>query len=647
MLSFLLNAQVIEPARKTGAIRQKSVNDTLFKRVQSGKPSDSLEIFNPKISDYNYWVQRQPKQIIDTVLTIDNFYKQNVYGKDLFEFQQFSNLGQSLNPLVPYSLDDNLQILPVGKSFMYLKEEDIKYYDVKTPTTEFIFENGSAEGQFLSTTFTHNIHSRFNYAINYRYIKSEGRYLNTLSNNKNVVLSTHYKTKNDRYKLQANFVAHDFNNQENGGLTTESITAFIDDDSNFTKRDRMYTNLSYAQSVFGERRVHLDHQFGIFSFSKQKDSTQTKDFPFYIKHEFNHKHQSYVYQEPAAETYYTSEIINNRRRNRKKFDKFENLVSLGINLSDKLKIEGGLMHQSLKVYYDSAYALPNVNFPLRTRENRFGLQGNMNFKWKENIHLSADGFFTNGDVFGNEYQLNGNIKTAYKNYQLNGGIKLRSSYPSLSYYTHQSFYRDFNYHNPSFKNQTTQELFAELKSKTLGLTLYGSLLNQNNSVYVGTDYLPKQIDGAVNYFKIGAREHYKFGKFGVDVQAQYQKILKNEEYYPVPNIIARATLYYNQWAFNNNAYIQTGLTARYYSDFNSREFFPIINEFMLTDDATQSIGNFPKIDLFFNVKVNRMRIYLRGENMSSFFMRGNYFSTPNQPARDFKIQLGIHWFLFT
>ena len=116
---------------------------------------------------------------------------------------------------------------------------------------------------------------------------------------------------------------------------------------------------------------------------------------------------------------------------------------------------------------------------------------------------------------------------------------------------------------------------------------------------------------------------------------------------PLPSILARGTVYYNTWEFKNHAHIQTGLTVRYYSKFASREFFPVMNEFMLQGENAREIGNYPQLDLFFNMRVDRMRIYLRGENLNSFFQRGEYFSTPLQPARDFKIQVGIHWFLFS
>lgn len=657
--STFLSAQIVltPDGRTTPAEQDRMANDSLLDRSGSLKPSDSLKIYNPVIGDYNFWTDRLSKRQVDTVMTIDSFYRQNVYQQDLFSFQQFPNWGQTLNPLVPVSPDDNLQLLPTGKSWMYTKENEVRYFDVKTPLTEIILENGSKEGQFLSTTFAHNIHSRFNYSIGYKYLKSQGNYLNSLANHSNIILSSNYRTENNRYSIQGNFVTHDFNNQENNGLTAESLEAFTENDPNFSNRERMYVNTYYGQSVYDERRVHLDHKFGIFSFgSKAENDSLSKDslvsernYPLYFRHTFNYKHQAFQYEERNPDQYFQSELVGERRYNRKKFNKLENRLALGYQWSDRLFIEGGVLHQILKLYNDEEYILADLTIPESTEENRFGLHGRMQFDWRENIDINAEASFTRGDFFGNQYSLNAEIRLIpFKNYLMTGGVRLNSSFPSLNLFMNRSFYEDFNYYNSGFENQTTQELYAEIGSELLGLSIFGSAYNQTNMVYVDADYLPKQADGAVNWFRLGAREEFSYKKFGFDVQAQFQKVIENSEFLPLPSVITRATAFYETRAFKDHAHIMTGLTGHYYTGFESREFFPILNEFMLSQPQnSRTIGGYPQIDAFFNLKVDRMRIYIRGLNLNSFIQPGKYFATPLQPARDFKIQFGIHWFLFS
>lgn len=53
-------------------------------------------------------------------------------------------------------------------------------------------------------------------------------------------------------------------------------------------------------------------------------------------------------------------------------------------------------------------------------------------------------------------------------------------------------------------------------------------------------------------------------------------------------------------------------------------------------------GNF-----FLNMKVQRMIIFLRADHFNALWGENNYYSAPFTPFRDFKIQLGLKWYLFT
>ncbi len=85
----------------------------------------------------------------------------------------FPNVGGVVVDLEYQNIPFNPLMLPTGKKYNYYYANDIKYYDVKTPYTEFIYENGVKEGNFLSSTFSHNINKQFNYTFHYRGLISE------------------------------------------------------------------------------------------------------------------------------------------------------------------------------------------------------------------------------------------------------------------------------------------------------------------------------------------------------------------------------------------------------------------------------------------------------------------------------------------
>ena len=115
----------------------------------------------------------------------------------------------------------------------------------------------------------------------------------------------------------------------------------------------------------------------------------------------------------------------------------------------------------------------------------------------------------------------------------------------------------------------------------------------------------------------------------------------------MPNFIGRANLFWQSKAFKNAAEIQTGVKVYYFTKFASREFFPVLNEFILPGNNSYSIGGQPIVDVYFNLKVKRMFFFIEAQHLNTTFMQNKSFAAPNYPIYDFRLNLGIVWYLFT
>lgn len=622
-------------------------NETVLDSIN--KPPDSISTFIPKEVDYKFRTNSSDWEIIDLGLGIDDFYKQNAYQKDLFDFQAFPNIGQTLNPLT-LQFNDRNQILPFGKSQLYKSSEQVKYYDVKTPVTEFVYEGGVKEGQFLSSVFTHNINSQWNYALNYQALKSRGNYERSLASYSNFNFSSIYYTKNKRYKIRANYINQKLGNEENAGLTKESLNAFIINDPKFSNRERMYVNLAKSQSVFEEIKYYLHQEFGLFQKEIKEDTIITDyQYPISLIHELKYKKQGYRYEEKAKEKYFSSPYTAAISYFPwKRYNLLQNDVFLSYNWSKKLRVNAGLRYENAKIFFDQSMKENNAEIPQITTDNKIGLLGSLWFDINNRVYLEAKANYTKGNTFGNELSADAKLNINFsKDLDLKTGIQIYSGKPAIHFLLNQSKYSDYNYNNLNFQNENLQKIYGELSYKPLMAKVSTEISNINNYVYLDETGQTKQLLSEMPFVSFGANKAFKWGVFNADLNVKYQQILQNEKYLPLPKIIAETGIYYQDYAFKKNANIQLGLNIKYFSKFHSRVFFPVLNEFRLPNSTEKSIGNYPQIDAFFNMRVRSMRIYFRGENLNSFFMKGNYFSDPNQPARDFKIQLGIHWYLFT
>jgi hypothetical protein len=630
---------------------QEAIRDSLQQLSKREVANDSLKVHHPKITDYTFWRQNDiHPTVIDTALTIESFYNQNYMHKDVFGKMYFTNFGQTFNPLSYENRRNRIHILPTGKSFNYLFPEDIRYYDVKTPTTEFVFENGLKEGQYLSTTFTHNLTPQLNYSVRYRGLRSAGTYKNSLAANNAFIATISYKSKNERFKLWTHFASQNIDNEENGGIS--DLNQFVYDDSlRTTNRQNINVNLDYADTQFDARRFHLGAKYALFG--KAKTDSAGLGSPIFLKNVFTYEKQKFLYEETQAEDYYDSPIFSNwGRANRKSFETLQNTSSVEFNWGDRLLIEAGLRYENLKLYSGKPINIGLVNIPVSLEDNLLGGIGKLYFDWNEKLKLKADAEFKSGEIFKNQFYINAelDIQPLY-GYHIIGGAMVESAFPNLNLYYNQSFYKDFNYYNQNFQNVNTQKLFGKLDLEKWKTDVEATLYNINQYVYLGSDFRPKQLDGSISLFQIRANNLVSYRKFHLRTTVEYQKVTQNEAYLPLPDLMARASIYWQGKMFNEKAEVQIGFNGNYFTEFESREFFPVINEFMLQrnnpENGIQKIGGYPILDFFINIKVDRMRIYLRADHFNTMFGENNYYSAPNVPFRDFKLQFGVKWYLFT
>lgn len=638
-------AQIIQNNEDPQALRD-SLNDFSKREIAN----DSLQVHHPKISDYKYWTERNPQRtVIDTALTIESFYNQNFTQKDVFGKMFFPNFGQTFNPLEFEENPSRIHLLPTGKSFNYLFPEDVKYYDVKTPTTEFIYENGVREGQYLSTTFTHNLTPQLNYSVRYRGLRSVGRYQNSLAANNAFLATISYHSKSDRFRLWTHFISQNIDNEENGGI--QDLNQFIYDDSlRTTNRQNILVNLDYTDTEFDARRFHLGAGYKLFGRAKS-DSLEAA--PLRIKNVFTYEKQKYLHKENQAEDYYQSAVFADMgRRNLKSFETLQNTSTLEFTWGERLLLEAGFRYENLQLYSPRELSQGLVNVPKGIEDQLIGAVAKLYFDWNEKINLNADAEFKSGEFFKSQYHINAVLDIQpVEGYHILGGVLVQSAYPSLNLIYHQSFYKDFNYYDSGFENTNTQKLFGKIDLTKIHTDVEATLYNIDNYVYVSPDFRSRQLDGSISLFQIKGNNLLTYRKFNLGTTIQYQKVTQNEAFLPLPDLIARASLYWQSKVFDNKAEVQIGFNANYFTEFESREFFPVINEFMLQrthpDFGVRKIGGFPMLDFFLNIKVDRMRIYLRADHFNTFWGENNYYSAPYTPFRDIKIQMGVKWYLFT
>ncbi|NAW52036.1 hypothetical protein GNY06_11875 [Elizabethkingia argentiflava] len=632
-LSGTISAQVIN---KTD--NNRITGDSVI--IDNGR-KDSIKIFKPSIQDYKFRTEGGADKIFDIALTPDKtFIFSQFNNKDNFGKVQFPNSGQPFNPLMFELMpQQNLAVLPTGKAFNMLRVADIRYYDVKTPTTTFIYHNAPGNGSVLSSSYTQNVGKNFNFSINYMGLRAKGLYQRNLSVNNNFNFSSHYQNQSGRYEFFTHYLNQNVNNEENGGI--KLLDQFLGGDSRFENRQNVEINLSSSESFFNYRRYYWSHSYGLFKIDGA--------YPLKLKHTFINEGNKYYYVQNGSENFYNPyapEVIKDFTPSSKKYSKkFTNIIGLVFN-KPAFKLDAGLKYQKITLG-TNGILLQNEVSPLEWKENRLGIEGNLQIKLWNKFNLDSHAEYTTGNKFGNFIQINNDIRFATKeNFAVEGKLNFQSAAPSFNFLLNGSIYKNFNY-APDFKHQSILEAGGLIKLKWLDASGFINYFNINNNTYLNAQRKVEQLSSSINITQIGGGATLSYKKFHLHGKVLFQSAINNKEVFPMPHFIGRANLYFQSHAFKDAAEIQTGIKAYYFDKFRSREFFPVLNEFALAGNSSHAIGGYPIMEMYFNMKVKSMMLFIEGQHINTAIGHNKSFAAPYYPVADFRLNLGIVWYIFS
>ncbi len=266
--------------------------------------------------------------------------------------------------------------------------------------------------------------------------------------------------------------------------------------------------------------------------------------------------------------------------------------------------------------------------------------------WKTNFgkfHFDATAStIISGDLTGTSIK----ASVAFKKdsiYNFKGFAEIASKTSNFNKLLYQSDYITYNWQN-NFDNEEIKNVGVEFELSKWG-SIRASYNLVDNYTYFDENSAPVQASETLNYIKVKAHQYFTFRNFTIDNTVMYQTVSKGDSFFRVPEIVTRNTLYYANYLFKGKPlYLQTGVTFKYFTAFNSNAYNPLLSEFVLQNET--EIGNFPILDFFINIQVRRTRLFLKVENFSDSFTGRNYYSAPNYPYRDLTVRFGLVWNFF-
>ena len=581
-------------------------------------------------------------------------------------YQTTGNFGsphQSLYPRFGQNIDFDYQPSVFGGYGYSL--QNLHFYQTSRPYTVLGFFNSTVSDYQVRVVHTQNLTQRWNIALHYDLINSEGAYSNQKTLNSYLGFSTNYFSKNLRYQVKAGAVWKNLNIQENGGIAADSLFT----ENVQTNRSGIPVNMYDAATKYNNFAVvaHQSYNFarkiGTFihtdTVAAATDSSAaviTYDTTTYKGSPFNFgviSHQ--ITLDNTKRNFYHSNIDPLY---------YPNIYVDSTNTFDSvsyLKIEN-LLFWSNDAYKDYSYKNPfKLSVGIKHICAQSTLTYGLDYGYVQSLWINSLLPFAKADISLGKFTINlfaeksisdftvmqnNNLVKAKISYTANDHVVSISAYnshksPDLFYYNY--FGNNYAWCNREYETIRTNNINFKYNWKDY-IELSSGITNAQNMVWLDTNSLPFQTDRSAWLAQTKLNTNLKFGLFNWRTFNALQ-FTSDNDVFRVPTFACKHSYFFNFTLFNKALELQTGVDFRYHTAFYADAYNPSMAAFYRQNNI--EVGNYIWMDIFASLQIKHATIFLKLYHINSLWEKNpNYFVIPHYPGQDFTLQWGFVWKFF-
>ena len=570
------------------------------------------------------------------------------YGLPFYQMNFFDRVRDPDNFL--YSSYYPLMHLPANAVFM----------NSTKPYTEldwsYAGKRESAE-QTFRVMHSQNVNRKLNIGLIYDIVFSLGQYNFQKASDKTFTIFTSYT--GDRYKLYFSAGINNLYSNENGGIANMSDLA----NTNQSTLD-ILTNLGTLNNAISKvknRNVLLVQRYTIGSAPGVKKDSTSREKPGFLglsgtfSHIFIYEKNIRRYRdENPVSGFYDSIFMDSHLTYDSIYSRsIKNTIRFDFTTDEtrKFRLGGGVgIRNELLTFY---HIIP-VPYFLQPETPEWHKNNNVligklynnignNFLWLATGELFLTGYRAGDFNLKGEINKSFNWKKGKASWLINGSMA--NTQPSF-------WYDQWGSNNFRWQNNFTKEFRidvgtafrypgrkAELKFN------YGII---KNYVDFDTTAFPSQLAGPVSVAALTLSKDLRLWKFHLNSDVILQKS-SHPEIIDLPLFALRTAGYFEHLfrfaSTGGKLYAQLGADLIYNSQYHGYNYMPATGVFYRQENI--SVGDYPYINLFLNLKIKRTRLYLmfdhvnQGLNINN--TRYNYFMVPSYPMNIRMFRFGFSW----
>ena len=616
------------------------------KQLDNSKQLDSLGYSEVK-SVIKTWKltdlgTRRTSTILDTVLGDQQNY--NPIYKRSISNSYLGNLGSAYqsNIYMNRRSEDDFLFFQTYRTYL-LKPEDITYFNTTTPYTRLLYETGGPKGRsenLLKVLHTQNIKPNWNFGVTYNLISSDGQYQNQKTKLYDFSVFSNYRKRNYEFYLITN--TNHININENGGLLKDSLLTQTND-----APENIQVNLEETKTSLTNFNFFMNHSYGLGNEREiVNDQDTTYVYALNVVYNLAYENNSWKFVENILNDNFYSNYLYSENDSFDKVEqsKVENSFQLVFNENDnkwiRLGARFGILNTLSKYNlrrFANAYSLVQQDKRIHRNEvlaSLYSLSGN-SFNWTAKGRYTFEGYGQND--FHLSYLLTKWIGEKDKGNGFSIKGVLESNRPKFMLNEFYGNHQQWNQNLDKIAELTAKiEYFNENHNFKAGVQF-----NQiKNYTYFDLNALPQQAGNGISVFTGYIEKNFNLGHFHLNQKIVSQNS-SNDNILPLPDLSLYSNNYYQNNFFAGALGLQTGLSIRYNSSFYASNYMPSTGQFFLQNE--RQLGDYPKINLYFNIRIKRTRIFVMYEHANAAIGSKNYFTSLHYPINPAMLKYGLVW----
>lgn len=559
--------------------------------------------------------------------SLDGFQIFEPNSKFGHEHLTLGNLGGSTTP-ISYSPVKRLGTnLGYNQYALYqINQSNFKFFENNRPLNDLFFSPLGGEKNFMTRAlFARPFSNDVNLTLDYTRLNQEGFYRNQETKATHLGFGISYKKK--RYQILANLFVNNNNEEFHGGINITDPSELATN-STYTIR----TNVPVKTSDASGRHEHTAYVINQYLDLLKKDSSE---WELSLHHEIDYKIGSYRFSDKTTSSnedsisYLEFRVEDRGIRAYSGFRRMENSFNLQLHKKKDLYISLGLRH-----------AYDRLDQVVRKKKiHGLFLESDIKSNLGKVVQLQADAKVGIAGYVG-DFDINGRIDFSFgKWFDLYGKVAFYRYSPSI---TDQEFWvSEIQIWENDFISPFGTSLSGGFRIPRTNTNFSFSQTIERNSIYrIADTFLPLQFDGTFSATKLAMEQEISLGGLHYRGHIMYQ--IFSDPLYVLPWLTTTQSLFFESRIFKKRLLFQVGADHRFMIADGRLRFSPTNGQFY---PASQERQYYNRIDAFVNLKISKLKVFVKLENAVDVFQQQTNFLIQDYPEFDFKVRLGLRWIL--